>query len=302
MNHAVDGSEDALTVTAKRKARVSTTLLKLEGPLRLRNVEYLVLERQMPEVLLSRPILVSLGFDLDAHLARVRLQCDEVDLSGVGYEPSTNPRSPQARSRDRLALVVSSLKDVHGDPKFSDDSDDESLSSPAEQLEQNMDSPRSSENYIWYNDSVDTGQHSSADVGPYVRQLLQQVIENAFPEQPYNRLSALLLEYEHILRLQLGSDPLLKIPSMNIRLQPGAEPVRVKLRRFAKPQADLLQRKKAELETFRLILRNPESASACASLIVPMDGPHQYRFTTDLRPVNKSPFLMLGPCRISIPC
>lgn len=236
MNFAVE----ALTVTAKHKARVSTTLLTLESPLRLRNVEYFVLEEHMPEVLLSRPMLVSLSFDLDAHLARVRSQCDEVDFSGVGFEPSMNLRSPQARSRGKLALVVSRLEDVHDNPTCVGDSDDESLSSPAEQLEQDMDSPRSPENYIWHNDSVDTGEHSSADVGPYLRQMLQQTIENGLPEKLYKCLSALAFEYKDIFRLKIGSDPPVKIPPMNIRLQARADTVRVKLRRYDKPQADFL--------------------------------------------------------------
>lgn len=48
MNLAVDGSDEQLTITAKRKACVSTTLSTMEGPFRLRNVEYLVFNESMP--------------------------------------------------------------------------------------------------------------------------------------------------------------------------------------------------------------------------------------------------------------
>ncbi len=76
------------TFSAKQQVRLSTTLCLPTGNLRLRNVEYLVFEEYMPEVLLSRPVLMSLGFNLDAHLANVRESYHNADFSGIGFDPA----------------------------------------------------------------------------------------------------------------------------------------------------------------------------------------------------------------------
>ncbi len=55
-------------IFASRKARITTTIETSNDPLRLRNVECLVFKEEMTEVLLSRPLLQSIGFDLDKHL------------------------------------------------------------------------------------------------------------------------------------------------------------------------------------------------------------------------------------------
>lgn len=41
-----------------------------------------------------------------------------------------------------------------------------------------------------------------------------------------------------------------------------------------------------ELEEKGLIYANPSSKWACAPLIAPKKGPDEWRFTSDLRPVN----------------
>lgn len=84
----------------------------------------------------------------------------------------------------------------------------------------------------------------------------------------------------------------MKIAPMDIRVQPGDEPVRVKLLRYAKPQADFFQRNVAELETLRLILRNPEKAWSCSPQIVLKDRHGQYQLTHFYVLWTKSPFLM----------
>lgn len=80
-------SEEEYFVLGHKKARISLTLKTLEGSLRLRNVEFLVFDEQMDEVLLSRPLLLSLRFELDAHLTRAREQLQDIDCSNVGFEP-----------------------------------------------------------------------------------------------------------------------------------------------------------------------------------------------------------------------
>jgi len=43
----------------------------------------------MPEVLLSRPVLMSIGFNLDEHLSEVRDRYHDADFSHIGFNPGT---------------------------------------------------------------------------------------------------------------------------------------------------------------------------------------------------------------------
>ena len=53
------------------------------GPLRLRNVEFLVVDQQIDEILLGRPRLKCLGFDLDSHMQRIQTTMDNADISSL---------------------------------------------------------------------------------------------------------------------------------------------------------------------------------------------------------------------------
>ena len=59
MDLAAEGRNESFKLIADRKARINTTLINEEGPLRLKNVEYLLFKENMPEFLLSRPLLMS---------------------------------------------------------------------------------------------------------------------------------------------------------------------------------------------------------------------------------------------------
>lgn len=102
MKLAIKGDNDALTVKAGRKARTTTTLFTSEGPSTLRIVEYLVFNEEMDEVLLSRPVLQSLGFSLDQHLTRVTEEFDGEDFFNVGLDMYPN----LAKSQSKLTKLV----------------------------------------------------------------------------------------------------------------------------------------------------------------------------------------------------
>lgn len=57
---AVGGQAAPSTVQAHKAALITTTVFKPEGPFRMRNVRYLVVREPMSEVLLFRPLLMSL--------------------------------------------------------------------------------------------------------------------------------------------------------------------------------------------------------------------------------------------------
>ena len=129
--------------------------------------------------------------------------------------------------------------------------------------------------------------HDESEVTPHLERMLEESIANGLPEHLHARMRNMLYKYREVFRLKLGSDAPVKVPPMRIKLKEGAESVRVKVRRYPPAQADFLKKKVVDLETLGLVKRNTESSWGCAPLIVPKDGPEQFRFTVDLRPVNQ---------------
>ena len=50
------------------------------------NIEYLVMDNDMSDLLLSRPILQSLSFNLDSHLTSIKDRFHDVDMSYVSFD------------------------------------------------------------------------------------------------------------------------------------------------------------------------------------------------------------------------
>lgn len=86
---AKDG-DDLSTVFARHKSRNSLTFFTTQGSLRLCNVQWLVFEEPMFGILLSRPLIQALGFDIDEHLKTVRDTYQDCDFSHVCFsQPSS---------------------------------------------------------------------------------------------------------------------------------------------------------------------------------------------------------------------
>ena len=279
------------TREARAKARISTTLMTYHGPFRLRNVEYLVFDGYMTEVLLSRPILQSLGFDLASHLKAVHHRYHDADFSNIGFLPG---EVPDARPAGQLASLLAQPDLSSGDPGLMP-VDDETGSPVSSSVL--LDSPSTTEDPIFYGDILaDDPLDSDLDLPTGVddttktkQELLKQVHQAGaagFPASDLPKLKSLALSYSDVFRTTLGSDPPMKVPPMNVRLQADAKPVRVKVRRYSPPQAAFLKTEVQKLEHLGLIRRNTESTWACAPLVVPKAGPDKFRLTIDLRPVN----------------
>jgi hypothetical protein len=72
-----------LSTLVTRQAKLTMELQLHAGPLRLRNVKWLVAENDMDEVLLGRPLLNALGIDAEAHLAAVRDTFQDLDCETI---------------------------------------------------------------------------------------------------------------------------------------------------------------------------------------------------------------------------
>jgi hypothetical protein len=108
-------------------------------------------------------------------------------------------------------------------------------------------------------------------------------------------LKALVFEFADIWRLSLCPGPPAKLPPLTINLQPDAIPVRVKLRRYPQEQRDFLKSFVDQLVSSGLAYRNASSTWCSAALLVPKPGPARFRFTVDLRPVNKQTVPLAWP-------
>jgi hypothetical protein len=110
-------------------------------------------------------------------------------------------------------------------------------------------------------------------------------------------LRGLLNDFRDIWSISLTLGPPARLPPLVINLKPDYAPVRVRLRRYSQEQWDVLARFLSQLEAAGMVYRNPRSAWCSAPLLVPKPGPTQFRFTVDLRPVNK----LTVPCAWPMP-
>ena len=273
---------------AKVRARVSTTIQLASGPLRLRNLEYLVFDEHMSEVILARPVLQTIDFDIDKHLSTVRSQFHDMEFSQVGFSPggyaSTTDEPPTTPGHLSRLLLPSSpnppdtvrsdyLPDsvFYGDHSVQDDlADDE--------------------------EEVCTGVHKATDVQPVLEDMLSSAKTAGLPGSLHVSLRELVLQYRDIFRNKMGSDPPANVPPMVIRLKPGAKPVRFKLRRYSPPQAAFLRNMVDELLQLGLIYRNIQSQWASAHLIVPKTGPEFFVLLWTYAPLMLRPNLQFGQC------
>jgi len=287
-------TEEVREYSTNRKARISTTLETSSGPLRFRNVEYLVFKEHMPEVLLSRPVLMSIGFNLDEHLSEVRDRYHDADFSHIGFNPGT-PSVGQSAVSGRLSRLLlkqdnqtdhtlpvdeSEEYNPHSEepPLLSDDSADELDQDSSRLICSDEDNMADDENY--------GGDENVEETSEAIKEMIQDAIDNGLPHEFHDQFKKIVWHYADIFRTKLGSDPPAKLPPMVIRLKKDSVPVRVKVRRYPPLQASFLRGKIEELLRLGLIRKNNSSEWACAPLIVPKAGPEGFRFTVDLRPIN----------------
>lgn len=117
--------------------------------------------------------------------------------------------------------------------------------------------------------------------------MTHEAAENGLPENKQNQLRIIVESHQNVFRTGLSAGPPVKIPPLKIDLVSDARPARVKLRKYSQDQREILGKLCKKLIQCGMIYSNPSSPWACAPLLVPKPGPSLFRFTTDLRPVNR---------------
>jgi len=262
--------------TAKRKACVSITINLPQGPLRLRNVQFLVFDAPMPEVLLSRPLLQSIGFNLDKHLSAVRTLYHDADFSHVGFTVDQDAQQNMAQC-DKGALSRLLLAPVQQDKEslpideceeYVNDGNTASIASALPQNGRSVDHTSNSIlsgegqelNRNEFDDtSLPVGHHDQVTTRNCLDKLIEDAIDNGLPKEYQAEMRSLVFEFADIFRTSLGADPPAAIEPMRIMLKRDAAPVRVKQRRYSPSQASFLRKKVDEMVKLGLVYPNNTS-------------------------------------------
>jgi RNase H-like domain found in reverse transcriptase/Reverse transcriptase (RNA-dependent DNA polymerase)/Integrase core domain/Integrase zinc binding domain/Chromo (CHRromatin Organisation MOdifier) domain len=282
---AVQGPGISVQVT--RQVQLTVQLKLPAGPLRLRNVRWLVSDNAMEEVLIGRPLLKALGMDAEMHLSAVRDEFQDMDCAAVATTETggqlsrlmvraASPDTPVKPTRTELNTVQPLTEDGYDPCQVRHgDVDVDPVTIP-----QLLDLPQANE---------------ASEVDMAIDQMLTSAAEAGMTLQGLGELTNLVKEFRPIWRISLGAGAPADLPPLQIRLKKEAKPVRVKLRRYPEAQAVFLRKFVGELIATGLAYRNPTATWCSAPLLVPKSGRDQFRFTVDLRPVNQQTVPVVWP-------
>lgn len=116
-------------------------------------------------------------------------------------------------------------------------------------------------------------------------EILKSAENNSLSEKQLKDLKTIVSGRIDIFRCSFSSGPPAKLPPLKIELTADAKPVKVRLRKYSADQRKFLATFIKSLVSHGMVYPNPTSKWACAPLLVPKTGA-EYRFTTNLRPVN----------------
>lgn len=279
---ALKEKDKAQTFSFSRQWTVPRLTLQLSaGPLALLNVQLLVADDDLADedILIGRPVLAHLGVDSRSILEQRRATLDETDCSHL-------QRHIGAKSKIGR-LLIARLKRTRG----SDANDEYDSSSKSSKT-----TPRPSSSYFANRSEPDPfpnphlldlpDKDHKANIELALENLLEDALTRGFPKSRFDDLRNMVLKRKNVFRLTFTNEPGANIPPLKLHLKPDAKPVLVKLRKYNESQRAFLRKLVRKLIDANLIYSNPTSRWACAPHLVPKQGPDEWRFTTDLRPIN----------------
>jgi hypothetical protein len=288
-----------------QQAQLNVELRLAAGPLCLRNCKWLIAEHEMDEVLLGRPLLEALGLNAQEHLSSVRDDYQNMDCSSVPSFTAGGKLTRLLLQEPVAALyecphIKSRVTEAPAPTRLLSDLPDSGVilprggaTTPADLSE----SHRTGDSVTYGELDVDPIEvqqlldipdpADAEEVSILLEDMISQAVTNGMETSHVPVLSELVNEFSDIWSISITAGPPASLPPLVIALKPDAVPVRVRLRRYSPEQRLFLARFVAMLELASMVYRNPRAAWCSAPLLVPKPGPEKFRFTVDLRPVNK---------------
>lgn len=213
------------------------------------------MDNDMDDIIIGRPLLLALEFDINNHLATVRTKFDNMDCSTM----------PKSSTLEPDTATIASMPTYQG--IWYDKAEDDPI--PIDNIDANI------------------GIDREEDVQQAIESTVEHARQAGMSEKGLTDGRALLKEYRDILRIRLGPDPPANVYPFIIQLKPSYIPARAPQRRYAPRQNAFISSTIRQLEKVNAVYPNPKAKWASPALALPKPGTDKLRFTVDLRGPNK---------------
>lgn len=134
-------------------------------------------------------------------------------------------------------------------------------------------------------DTVSEAQHSEAL--KYEERMLQTAEKNGFPKEFKSRLRKITYGHIDIFLIAFASGAPARFLPLHIKLFAESAPTKCRLRNYSAQQQKFVRSTTSKLMAAEMIFLYSSGKWAAAPLIVPNPGDAKFRFTVDLRAVNR---------------
>jgi hypothetical protein len=301
-NGTATGETESEDFEITELCRLSPEWTQPQGPLCMRNANFLIMEASMQdeELIIGLPELKKMGLDPVRIIDEVRENFHMTDFSDCGQSAAFG--RPSKLGRMMLLRHAKCDNSVNKYDSFSykkneyDASDDDSLLSlcsdsdpddmdqhEVDDLELHLTYGKIEDDDPIPQDETEVGDTDHDELGEALKALADDAMIKQASIEFFKKLRELLITCHNAFRLRLGQDPPADVRSLKIELKPDAKPKRILASKYAPPQAQFLAAKMANMERLGMVKKNLTSRCASPPLILPKAGPEKFRFTLDLR-------------------
>jgi Reverse transcriptase (RNA-dependent DNA polymerase) len=235
------------------------------GPSCLRRVPFAIIEAEMDETLLGRPLLEILGFSINDHFEKHAKKYHNMDVFST-IEAGQSVRSAVKAKRSSFYTGL----------RYGRGHDD-----PIADLE---------------NAGSDLCAVNLQEINTEIERMIRDATLNGMSNAGIKMLDKMFSQHRDIWRTRMAADPPAKVEPIQVELKPCTRPVRAAQRRFSPPQAAFIRRSIKELEACGALYSNPTAKWAIPVVAAPKPGSKSgFRFTEDLRVPNSRTQPMANP-------
>lgn len=253
---------DNAKFTVSATVRIDVTVSLPCGNLILRNIDFWVVDQDMNEIILGRPLLISIGFDLDKYLTKLQKEEGDIDIAermskncnGIDQSDSTSPQK------------IASMSSYKG--LWYEETEYDPINSP-DDIASKM------------------GVDKREDIVAEINKTLDKAATAGMQPHNVQKCRELMMKHIDIFRIKLGPDPPANVDPYRVSLKENHRPFRSTIRRYAPAQKVFIGATIRSLERIGAVKHNPTARWASPALAVPKPGTDSFRFTVDLRGVNQ---------------